>query len=227
MTPESVLRRERWAELTPVLVRSLRRRHGGEITDEGRLGYRGNPSERIRHPYDGRVDAADHLRVPDGVDDWVGLTTGPLPLGAATEWAVRPECGAVVTFSGTARDHAEGRPGVTELAYEAYEEQVVPRLAAIAAEARGQWSLGRIALLHRVGPVAIGEAAVVVVASSAHRAEAFAAARFAIDRLKATAPIWKREVWQGGDDWGLDATPLDAAPLDASPHENPSLETAN
>lgn len=227
MTPESVLRWERWAELAPVLVRSLRRRHGGEITDEGPPGYRGNPSERTRRPYDGRVDAPDHLRAPEGVDDWVGLTTGLLPVGAAADWAVRPDCGAVVLFSGTARDHAEGRPGVTELAYEAYEEQVVPRLAAIAAEARSRWPLGRVALLHRVGPVAIGESAVVVVVSSAHRAEAFAAARFAIDRLKATVPIWKREAWQGGDDWGRDATPLDATPLDAAPHEPASPETAS
>ena len=169
------------------------------------------------------MDASEHLRAPDGVHDWVGLTTGPLPVGVATEWAVRPDCGAVVTFSGTARDHAAGRPGVTALAYEAYEEQVVPRLAAIAVEARDQWQLGRLVLLHRVGPVAVGESSVVVVASSAHRGEAFAAARFAIDRLKATVPIWKREVWQGGEDWGLDATPLDAT----SPRHSSPLETAN
>lgn len=187
----------------------------------------GNPSERARHPYDGRVDALAHLRAPEGVDDWVGLTTGPLPVAAATDWAVRPDCGAVVTFSGTARDHAAGRPGVTELAYEAYEEQVVPRLAAIAGEARAQWQLGRLVLLHRVGPVAIGDSAVVVVASSAHRGEAFDAARFAIDRLKETVPIWKREVWQGGEDWGLDATPLDNGPVETAPVETAPLETAN
>ena len=74
------------------------------------------------------------------------------------DWAVRPDCGAVVLFSGTVRDHAEGRAGVTHLEYEAYEEQVVPRLAAIAAETRRRWpTIGRIALLHRTGPLAIGE----------------------------------------------------------------------
>ena len=73
-----------------------------------------------------------------------------------------------------------------------------------------------MALLHRVGPVAVGETSVVVVASSGHRPEAFDAARFAIDRLKATVPIWKREAWEGGEDWGLDATPLDATPLGSS-----------
>ncbi len=157
----------------------------------------------------GCVDPSVALHAPARGDDWVGLTSAVLPIGAATDWAVRPDCGAVVTFSGTARDHAEGRPGVTELEYEAYEEQVVPRLAAIAAEARRRWDLGRLALLHRVGPVAVGEASVVVVASSAHRHEAFSAARFAIDRLKATVPIWKREVWDGGEDWGLDGTLID------------------
>lgn len=157
----------------------------------------------------GGVDPSVALPAPTRGDDWVGLTSAVLPIGAATDWAVRPDCGAVVTFCGTARDHAEGRPGVTELEYEAYEEQVVPRLTAIAAEARRRWDLGRLALLHRVGPVAVGEASVVVVASSAHRHEAFSAARFAIDRLKATVPIWKREVWDGGEDWGLDGTLID------------------
>lgn len=141
-------------------------------------------------------------------DDWVAIAAGPLPVGRATDWAVRPDCGAVVTFSGTARDHAEGRTGVTGLVYEAYEEQVVPRMAAIAVEARARWDVGRLVLLHRVGPVAVGESSVVVVASSAHREEAFAAARFAIDRLKATVPIWKRERWDDGDDWGQGAVPI-------------------
>ena len=150
------------------------------------------------------------LDPPTRGDDWLGLTHAVLPVGTATDWAIRPDCGAVVTFCGTARDHAPGRPGVTELEYEAYEEQVVPRLATIADEARRRWDLGRLALLHRVVPVAVGEASVVVVASSAHRPEAFEAARYAIDRLKATVPIWKREAWDGGEDWGLDATPLDA-----------------
>lgn len=168
------------------------------------------------------VDPSDELQAPARGDDWVGLTAARLPIGRATDWAVRPDCGAVVTFCGTARDHAEGRPGVTELEYEAYEEQVVPRLAAIAEEARRRWDLGRLVLLHRVGPVAVGESAVVVVASSAHRHEAFTAARFAIDRLKATAPIWKREAWEGGEDWGLDGTLIDEV-TDLPPTDEPRL----
>ncbi len=163
------------------------------------------------------MDPSAELSPPVEGDDWFGLTRAPLPVGTATDWAIRPDCGAVVTFCGTARDHAPGRPGVTELEYEAYETQVVPRLATIAAEARLRWDLGRLALLHRIGPVAVGESSVVVVASSAHRPEAFAAARYAIDRLKATVPIWKREAWEGGEDWGLDATPLDLDLDDAVP----------
>lgn len=140
---------------------------------------------------------------PSGVDTWVALTDEVLPVGAALDWAVRPDCGAVVLFSGTVRDHADHRTGVTKLTYEAYAEQVEPRLAAIAAEARRRWPVGRLALLHRTGELVVGESSVVVVASSAHRGEAFEAARFGIDTLKATVPIWKRETWAGGEDWGL------------------------
>ena len=136
------------------------------------------------------------------VDDWVALTRERLPVHAALDWAVRPDCGAVVLFSGTVRDHSEGRPGVRSLEYEAYEEEVEPRLSAIAAEARHRWpTIGRIALLHRSGPLAVTETSVVVVASAPHRDEAFAAARWSIDTLKATVPIWKRETWAEGEDW--------------------------
>lgn len=143
---------------------------------------------------------------PRGGETWVGLSSAPLPVSEAAEWVVRPECGAVVLFSGTARDHAEGRPGVHRLDYEAYEEQVVPRLAAVADEARGRWpDVARVALLHRTGPLAIGESAVVVAVSAPHRSSAFEAARFGIDTLKSTVPIWKREAWAGGESWGLEA----------------------
>lgn len=145
---------------------------------------------------------------PDG-PDWVALTSDVLPVGLVADWAVRPSCGAVVTFTGTARDHAEGRPDVSGLEYEAYESQIGPRFQAIVDEARRQWpDLGRVAVLHRTGPVAIGEASVVVAASSPHRESAFEAARWCIDSLKATAPIWKRETWAGGESWGLDAREL-------------------
>ena len=146
------------------------------------------------------------LTPPTTGDDWLGLTDAVLPAGAAADWAVLPRCGGVVLFSGTARDHAPGRDGVEQLEYEAYEEHVVPRLADIAAHQRDQWpTLGRFVLLHRVGIVPVGESSVVVVASAPHREEAFAGARYGIDTLKATVPIWKRETWKDGESWGLEA----------------------
>lgn len=138
-----------------------------------------------------------------------------MPAAEALDWAVLPRCGAVVLFSGTARDHSDGRTGVTVLEYEAYEEQVLPRLERIADEVRRRWpDTGRIALLHRTGPVALGESSVICVVSAPHRVEAFEAGRYCIDTLKATVPIWKREVWDGGESWGVDAqhiTEVDSA----------------
>jgi molybdopterin synthase catalytic subunit len=146
----------------------------------------------------------------DGLS-WLALADQVLPVGIAHDWAVLPGCGAVVVFSGVTRDHAvdaagELREGVDELAYEAYAEQVVPRFEAIVGELRQRWPrTGRVALLHRVGTVALGESSVVVVVSAPHRDEAFLAARFAIDAIKSSAPIWKRESWEGGEGWGTGA----------------------
>lgn len=135
----------------------------------------------------------------------MALLTEPLPVHEASDWVVEPRCGGIVTFNGTARDHAEGRPDVSVLEYEAYEEHVVPKLADIATEARVRWpDVGRIALLHRMGRVDIGESAVVVAVGAPHRDEAFQAARFCIDTLKSTVPIWKREKWADGESWGLE-----------------------
>jgi len=151
-----------------------------------------------------RDTASDANQPPTG-DTWTGLFHGPLPVEQASKWAVSPRCGAVVTFSGTARDHSDGRPDVSSLEYEAYEEQVTPRLEGIATAAREKWpDLERIVLLHRLGPVPIGESAVVVAVSSPHRDSAFEAARFGIDTLKAAVPIWKREEWAEGSSWGLE-----------------------
>lgn len=152
------------------------------------------------------------MHPPATGDDWLGLTSAPLPSEVATAWVVRPDCGGVVVFVGTVRDHAEGRPGVVALDYEAYAEQAVPRMSAVATEARARFpGTGRIALLHRTGPLAVTDAAVVVAVSAPHRDEAFAAARFCIDGLKATVPIWKKETWSEGEAWGTDATPVTQA----------------
>lgn len=146
------------------------------------------------------------VKIPAEGDDWVGLSSDPLPVTEALDWAHRPDCGAVVLFSGVARDHSAERTGVDRLEYEAYEAQVAPRLVELAAKARSRWpDLGRLVMLHRVGELVVGDSAVVVVASSPHRPAAFAAARFCIDALKATIPIWKRERWDEGESWGLEA----------------------
>jgi molybdopterin synthase catalytic subunit len=146
---------------------------------------------------------------PPSARDWVGLTGEPLPIDEVNAWATTPGSGAVVCFLGVVRDHAEGRDGVTGLSYEAYEDVAIRRLEEVAAETRHRWpEVERLALLHRVGDLALSEASVVVVASSPHRAEAFEAARFAIDTLKETVPIWKRETWEGGSDWALCSHPV-------------------
>ena len=155
-------------------------------------------------PYDGSMadEEVTLLPPPDG-RRWLALTDAPLDPSAATRWAVAPECGAVVTFCGTARDHAEGRTGVTLLEYEAYDEQVVPVLAKVADAVFDRFpEVGRVALWHRTGALAVTDVAVVVAVSTPHRDAAFDAARWAIDEVKASAPIWKREHHDAGVDWG-------------------------
>jgi len=161
----------------------------------------------------GRGRTADRyaatVQAPSDLDEWYALSEAELPIAAAYEWAVRPACGAVVLFSGTIRDHAEGRSGVEHLTYEAYDEQVVARFTEIGDELRRRWpDTGRIVLLHRVGRLQVEESSVVAVVSAPHRAEAFEAARFAIDALKESAPIWKHEVWADGADWGTGSKDL-------------------
>ncbi len=143
---------------------------------------------------------------PADGENWFALTTDELPVASVYEWAVRPDCGAVVLFSGTVRDHAEHRTNVTSLEYEAYDEAVLPVFGRIADETRRRFAgARRIAILHRTGVLQLGESSVVVAVSSAHRPVAFDAARFAIDALKESAPIWKKENWEGGSDWGTGA----------------------
>ncbi len=143
---------------------------------------------------------------PDTGDNWLGITDQELPVAASYEWALRPNCGAVVLFSGTVRDHAEGRTDVQYLTYEAYDEQVEPVFRSIADELRSRWpNTGRVVLLHRTGRLELEESSVIAVVSAPHRPEAFEAARFAIDALKESAPIWKHEVWGDGADWGTGA----------------------
>ena len=151
-------------------------------------------------------------------DTRLELTSKVLDVGAIYNWAAIESCGAVVVFSGIVRDNAEGRNDVTSLTYEAYEDQVVPKLEIIANEMRLRWSdLGRIGLMHRVGKLELTESSVLVVVSSPHRTEAFAAAKFAIDALKISVPIWKQEHWKDGSDWGTNSHEIsDARKLKSS-----------
>ncbi|MGH9130360.1 MAG: molybdenum cofactor biosynthesis protein MoaE [Acidimicrobiales bacterium] len=184
-------------------VEPLTNRHPPDFTDAARqVGVAAGSPPNI---YDDDV-----LRSPlETYDDWIGLTDEPLPLSEVGSWVVKAGCGGVVTFVGTVRDNSDGRSGVESLEYEAYSGQVESRLAALAADARSLWpGLGRVALLHRVGLMGVGEASVLVAVSAPHRGQAFEAARWCIDTLKSTVPIWKRETWSGGSDWAGGATEI-------------------
>lgn len=149
------------------------------------------------------------LPVPPTGDTWVDVTSAPLSAGPVGIWATTPDAGAVVTFSGTVRDHAPGRDGVTSLTYEAYVGAAVDRLAEVVADTRARWpEVRRVGALHRTGRLAVGDVAVVVAVSAPHRDAAFAAAAHCIDTLKATVPLWKKEAWAGGEEWGTDARPI-------------------
>ncbi len=150
-----------------------------------------------------------HETFADETATRIALTHDPLPTTEVIQWATTPRSGAVVTFIGVVRDHADARDGVTGLTYEAYEEEAAARLAVVADGARVRWpAVERIALVHRLGDLALSEASVLVVISAPHREAAFEAARFCIDTLKATVPIWKREHWSGGSQWSETGQPV-------------------
>jgi molybdopterin synthase catalytic subunit len=147
------------------------------------------------------------LPPPNDTRDWVALTDDALPVDALTSWVTTSRAGAVVTFLGIVRDHAEGRDGVRAMTYEAYEEPARRVMSEIAAEARRRWpDVERIALLHRVGDLAVSEPSVAVAVSSPHRDEAFAACRHLIEELKRRVPIWKREAYADGSEAWVDPT---------------------
>ena len=128
------------------------------------------------------------------------LVEGPID-AAAVEAEVRgPDAGAVVVFTGTVRGESRGRR-VLRLFYEAYGPMAEQRLAAIAEEARAKHGALRVALRHRIGEVQVGEASVVVAAAAAHRPQAFDACRAALEALKASAPLWKKEHYEDGAEW--------------------------
>jgi molybdopterin synthase catalytic subunit len=139
--------------------------------------------------------------------DLLAITSEPLDPGhltarvlAAADPGEDPGVGALATFIGTVRRQNHGRV-VERLTYEAYQPLAERVFASIAGEVTAEWPGVTIGLHHRVGTLEVGEASVVVVAASPHRAEAFAACRYVIERLKQVAPIWKREEFEGGERW--------------------------
>ncbi len=126
------------------------------------------------------------------------------PIDVASLAGATAADGAVCLFVGVVRNENRGRP-VFRLEYEAYEEMAVPLMDEIAAETARRFPVTDVRLVHRLGRLETGEASVAVAVSSPHRAEAFAACRFALDTLKAQVPIWKKELYADGSEW-LDAT---------------------
>jgi molybdopterin synthase catalytic subunit/molybdopterin converting factor small subunit len=128
------------------------------------------------------------------------LSAEPLSLEAVVDEVRSDAAGAIATFVGTTRVHSRDRT-VRHLDYEAYEEMAEQVMAQIAAELIGRYELCAIAIHHRTGRVDIGEASVMIAVSAPHRQDALAACRNAIDTLKERVPLWKKEVYEGGEEW--------------------------
>jgi len=128
------------------------------------------------------------------------LTAEPLSLDAVVDEVRSEQAGAIATFTGTTRLQSRGRT-VLHLDYEAYEEMAEQVMAQIAADLKGRYDLCEIAIHHRTGRVEIGEASVVIAVSAPHRQDALAACKDAIDFLKDQVPLWKKEFYEGGEEW--------------------------
>ena len=124
----------------------------------------------------------------------------PLSLDRLLEAVSGSACGGIVTFTGVVRDHSRGE-AIDHLEYEAYEPMARAEMEKIMDQARERWPEVRLAMSHRIGRLEIGDAAVMIVAAAPHRAQAFEACRFAIDTLKETVPIWKKEFAESGAYW--------------------------
>jgi len=134
------------------------------------------------------------------MSDRFKLSDTPLDEAAVASLVTSLTCGALVTFVGRVRAHSRGR-GVSRLEYEAYPEMVEGVFRQIADEVRERFGVEAIAIHHRIGVLAVGDASVVIAAAAEHRRAAFDACRYAIDRLKRIAPIWKKEVGPDGSAW--------------------------
>jgi molybdopterin synthase catalytic subunit/molybdopterin converting factor small subunit len=128
------------------------------------------------------------------------LTDGPLDASEVVREVADESAGGIATFVGTVRNHSRGR-AVHYLEYEAYGGMAEKVMAQLAADLKTRYDLCEVAILHRVGRVEIGEPSVAIAVSAPHRADALAACKDAIDKLKETVPLWKKEVYEGGEEW--------------------------
>ena len=141
----------------------------------------------------------------------VRLTDCEIDVQSVRDAISRDEAGAVLVFEGVTRNHHDGRT-VMRLEYEAYAGMAEAQMSAICTEISSRWPGVRVAIVHRVGVVAVGEASVVMGVSAPHRDEAYAASRHAIDTLKSSVPIWKKEIYADGSVWKANAEFDDEAP---------------
>jgi MoaE-MoaD fusion protein len=152
-------------------------------------------------PPDRRLSDGDEVAlIPPVSGGEFRLTADPIEVGAVIAEVADDQAGAVATFLGTTRAHSRGRT-VLYLEYEAYEGMAEKVMEEIASILRKRYELCRIAITHRVGRVGIGETSVAIAVSAPHREHALAACKEAIDTLKVDVPLWKKEVYEGGEEW--------------------------
>jgi len=138
--------------------------------------------------------------VSGGSHDFFELTTERIDVGAVARRVVLPECGATVTLDGYAREWTKGKRTLY-LVYEAYDPMAMSEMQRLGAEAHQQFDIAHIGIVHRTGPIEIGETSVVIAVSAPHRRAAFEACEWAIKELKRTVPIWKKEIYENGEEW--------------------------
>ena len=134
------------------------------------------------------------------MEPFIQITREPLDRNALIAAVSDPGAGGIVVSEGVVRDNARGKQ-VRYLEYDVYPEMAVQQIRGIIAEAERRWNVDRVAVAHRIGRLEIGEASVIIVVATPHRAEAFEACRYIIDTLKTTVPIWKKEVAMNGEEW--------------------------
>ncbi|MGE5443598.1 MAG: molybdenum cofactor biosynthesis protein MoaE [Ignavibacteriales bacterium] len=132
--------------------------------------------------------------------DFFKITSDKIEVEEVIRKIADVESGAIVVFIGTVRKSSGGRE-VKYLEYEAYREMTLREFGKIAQEIRQMWDVRKLAIVHRIGKLGLGEISVLIVVSAPHRDGAYTASRYTIEKLKQTVPIWKKEVWEGGEEW--------------------------